>query len=166
MSSSGNERTRPPFLDALIAAAPVFLAGGLGNMATIPNIPTWYASLYRPPLTPPNWIFGPVWTLLYVLMAVACYRVLRLGPATPGRGRALIVFLLQLALNAAWSFAFFGAHSPALGLLTILPMLALIIATIILFRPLDSIAAWCLIPYAAWVSFATYLNAGFWWFNP
>lgn len=150
---------------ALIAATPVALAGALGNIATIPNIPTWYAALIRPPLTPPNWLFGPVWTLLYLLMAIAFYRVLRLNPATSGRTRALGVFLLQLVLNAAWSFAFFGAHSPALGLLTILPMLALIIATIILFRPLDRTAAWCLAPYAAWVSFATYLNAGFWWFN-
>lgn len=150
---------------ALIAATPVALAGALGNIATIPNIPIWYASLIRPPLTPPNWLFGPVWTLLYLLMAIAFYRVLRLEPATPGRARAIGVFLLQLALNAAWSFAFFGAHSPLLGLMTILPMLALIVTTIILLRPIDRIAANCLMPYVAWVSFATYLNAGFWWFN-
>ena len=150
---------------ALIAAAPVALAGLLGNIATIPNIPIWYASLIRPPLTPPNWLFGPVWTLLYLLMAVAFYRVLRLDPTTPGRARAIGVFLLQLTLNAAWSFAFFAAHSPALGLMAILPMLALIVATIFLFRPLDSVAAGCLAPYVVWVSFATYLNAGFWWLN-
>jgi benzodiazapine receptor len=166
MSRTENSPARPPLVDALIATAPVFLAGGIGNLATIPNIPTWYASLIRPPLTPPNWVFGPVWTLLYLLMALAFYRVLRLNPATPGRNRALGVFLLQLTLNAAWSFAFFGAHSPALGMMTILPLLALIVLTIILFRPLDQIAANCLMPYAAWVSFATYLNAGFWWFNP
>ena len=165
MSQIGNRQTRPPLFDALIAAAPVFLAGGIGNLATIPNIPTWYASLSRPPLTPPNWVFGPVWTLLYLLMAFAFFRVLRLGPETPGRGRAVIVFLLQLTLNAAWSFAFFGAHSPALGLLTIMPMLGLIILTIVLLRSLDSIAAACLMPYAAWVTFASYLNAGFWWLN-
>lgn len=165
MNQTENGPTRPPLIDALIAAAPVFLAGGLGNLATIPNIPTWYASLIRPPLTPPNWVFGPVWTLLYLLMAVAFYRVLRLGPATPGRNRAIGVFLLQLTLNAAWSFAFFGANSPALGLLTILPLLTLVVLTIVLFRPLDRIAANCLMPYAVWVSFATYLNAGFWWFN-
>lgn len=162
---AGKNRARPPAVDALIAAAPVILAGGVGNLATIPNIPTWYASLTRPPLTPPNWVFGPVWTLLYLLMAVAFYRVLRVGSATPGRTRALGVFMAQLGLNAAWSFAFFGAHSPALGLLTIAPLLSLIVATIVLFRPLDAIAAWCLTPYAAWVCFATYLNAGFWWLN-
>ncbi len=165
MSSASNRKIRARFRDALIAATPVVLAGALGNMATLPNIPTWYAGLSRPPLTPPDWVFGPVWTLLYLLMAVAFYRVLRLDPATPGRARALGVFLLQLALNAAWSFAFFGAHSPALGLLTILPMLALIVATIVLFRPLDPNAAACLIPYVVWVSFATYLNAGFWQLN-
>ena len=165
MSVDGENRTRPPAVDALIAALPVIFAGGIGNLATIPNIPTWYAGLARPPLTPPNWVFGPVWTLLYLLMAVALYRVLRLDPGTPGRGRALGVFMAQLTLNAAWSFAFFGAHSPALGLLTITPLLALIATTLVLFRPLDAIAARCLMPYAAWVSFATYLNAGFWWFN-
>jgi benzodiazapine receptor len=165
MSKTEDGPTRAPWLDALIAATPVFLAGGLGNLATIPNIPTWYASLNRPPLTPPNWVFGPVWTILYAMMGYALYRILRLDPATPGRGRALVAFMAQLTLNAAWSFAFFGANSPSLGLMTIVPLLTLIVATILIFRPLDSISARCLMPYAGWVCFATYLNAGFWWFN-
>jgi len=165
LSGGGENRNRPAAVDALIAATPVIFAGGIGNLATIPNIPTWYAGLVRPPLTPPNWVFGPVWTLLYLLMAIALYRGVRLDSGTPGRSRALGVFMAQLALNAAWSFAFFGAHSPALGLLTIAPLLGLIVWTIFLFRPLDLIAARCLLPYAAWVCFATYLNIGFLWLN-
>ncbi len=156
---------RNPFLDALIAATPVILAGAVGNIATIPNIPTWYAGLARPPMTPPNWLFGPAWTLLYLLMAVAFFRILRLDPATPGRTRAIGVFMLQLALNTSWSFAFFGAHSPALGLMVILPLESLIVLTIFLFRRLDRVAAACLLPYAVWVAFATYLNVGFWMLN-
>lgn len=156
---------RSPLLHGLIAATPVFLAGAVGNIATIPNIPTWYAILARPPMNPPNWVFGPVWSILYLLMAIAFFRILRLDPATPGRARAIGVFMLQLALNTSWSFAFFGAHSPALGLMVILPLESLIVLTIFLFRRLDRIAAGCLLPYAAWVAFATYLNIGFWMLN-
>ena len=163
--ASPSSPKRGPLLDALIAATPVFLAGAIGNIATIPNIPTWYANLARPPLNPPNQVFGPVWTLLYLLMAIALFRILRLDPSTPGRTRALGAFLLQLALNASWSFAFFGAHSPALGLMVILPLESLILLTILLFRRLDHVAAGCLLPYAAWVAFATYLNVGFWMLN-
>jgi tryptophan-rich sensory protein len=156
---------RSPLLHGLIAATPVFLAGAVGNIATIPNIPTWYANLARPPMNPPNWVFGPVWSILYLLMAIAFFRILRLDPATPGRARAIGVFMLQLALNTSWSFAFFGAHRPALGLMVILPLESLIVLTIFLFRRLDRIAAGCLLPYAAWVAFATYLNIGFWMLN-
>jgi translocator protein len=140
------------------AAAPVLAAALLGSFATTPNIP-WYETLARPPLTPPNWVFGPVWTSLYILMAYAFYRVLRLEPATPGRRAAIIVFLAQLVLNAAWSFAFFDARSPQLGLVVILPMAALLVATIVLFWRLDGVAGSSLAPTAFWVAFATYLNA-------
>ena len=155
-----------PLSAALMAAAPVILAAVLGNLATMPNIPGWYAGLVKPALTPPNWVFGPAWTTLYILMIVAFYRVLRLDPATPGRARAIGVFLAQLTLNAAWSFAFFAAHSPLGGLLVIVPMEALILVTIALFWRLDRIAAFCLIPYAAWVAFATYLNGATLVLNP
>lgn len=163
--ASPSNAKRSPLFDALLAATPVFLAGAIGNIATIPNIPTWYAGLVQPPMNPPNWVFGPVWSLLYLLMAIAFFRILRLDPSTPGRTRALGVFLLQLAMNASWSFAFFGAHSPALGLMVILPLESLILLTIFLFRRLDHVAAGCLAPYAAWVAFATYLNAGYWILN-
>lgn len=166
MSGSTQYSTRPtPLAAAVMAAAPVFLAAVLGNFATMPNISGWYEQLAKPPLTPPNWLFGPAWTVLYILMAYAFYRILRLDAATPGRRAAIIVFLAQLALNASWSFAFFAAHSPLAGLAVIVPMEALILATIALFARLDRIAALCLAPYAVWVAFAIYLNAGVWLLN-
>ncbi len=149
-----------PLVAAIAAAAPVLAASLLGNLATTPNIAPWYETLAKPPLTPPNWLFGPAWTTLYILMAYALYRVLRLKPATPGRRAAILMFFAQLVLNAAWSFAFFSARSPLLGLVVILPMEALLIATIVLFARLDRVAAYALAPTAFWVGFAIYLNAG------
>ena len=141
------------------AAAPVLAAALLGSFATTPNIP-WYETIAKPPLTPPNWVFGPVWTALYILMAYAFYRILRIEPGTPGRRIAIIVFLAQLVLNAAWSFAFFDARSAMLGLIVILPMAFLLAVTIILFWRIDRVAGYSLAPTAFWVAFATYLNAG------
>lgn len=149
-----------PFAATALAAGPVLAAALLGNAATLPNIAPWYDRLAKPPLTPPNWVFGPAWTVLYVLIAFAFYRVLRLPPETPGRGRAIALFFVQLVFNAGWSFAFFGARNPAFGLAVILPMELLVVATIWAFRPLDRVAASCLVPYALWVAFATYLNIG------
>ncbi|PPD46570.1 MAG: TspO protein [Methylocystis sp.] len=158
------ERPRPAIAAAL-SAGPILLAGMLGNVATIPNIAPWYESLAKPPLNPPNWVFGPAWTFLYLLMGVAFYRVLRLDPATPDRSRAIQLFAVQLVFNCGWSFAFFGANSPALGLAVILPLEALIFATIWAFSRVDRVAAWLLVPYAMWVAFATYLNVGIWMLN-
>ena len=142
---------------AALSAGPIIVASLLGNAATIPNIAPWYEGLIKPPLNPPNWVFGPVWTLLYVLMGVAFYRILR-SPDCARRSRAIWLFVAQLVLNAAWSFAFFAAHSPLLGLVVILPLEVLILATIDAFRRIDGVAAACLVPYALWVAFATYLN--------
>ncbi|MBV9078019.1 MAG: tryptophan-rich sensory protein [Methylobacteriaceae bacterium] len=150
---------------ALAAIVPVALASALGSLATLPNIPTWYAGLVKPPLTPPNAVFGPTWTILFVLMAYAAFRVWRLPAGTSGRGRALALFYGQLTLNALWSWAFFGGRSPGLGLIVIAGMLVAITLTIRAFAPLDRIAAWLLAPYLAWVSFASYLNLGIWWLN-
>lgn len=148
------------FLAAALSAGPIFLAAMLGNSATLPNIAPWYDKLAKPPLTPPNWVFGPAWTILFILMGVAFYRILRLDPQTPGRSRAIWLFAVQLVLNTGWSVAFFGARSPLLGLVVILPFEALIVATLLAFLRLDRVSAYCLIPYVLWVAFATYLNAG------
>jgi benzodiazapine receptor len=160
MSAASGERRLGALAAAAWSAGPIFAAAMLGNAATLPNIAPWYDRLAKPPLTPPNWLFGPAWTILYVLMGVAFYRILRGDPAGPGRRAAIWLFAAQLVLNAGWSVAFFGARSPTLGLAVILPMEALILATIAAFWRLDRIAAFCLIPYALWVAFATYLNAG------
>jgi translocator protein len=111
--------------------------------------PAWYAGLVRPSFSAPNWLFAPVWTTLCLLMAFALWRVLRLPAQTPGRRTALTLFFTQLALNAAWSWMFFAAHSPLLGLANIVPQLGVILATIAAFWQLDPAAGLSLIPLAA-----------------
>lgn len=154
-----------PLIRALAAVLPVAAAAILGSVATLPNIPTWYASLAKPSFTPLNGVFSSVWTLLYAVMAYAAWRVLSLPKGTPGRSGALTAFFVQLALNAAWSWAFFWMRSPLAGLFVILPLLFMVLATIRRFWPLDRLAAALLIPYAAWVAFATALNLAIWRLN-
>ena len=137
----------------------------IGQLATYPNLAPWYAGLVKPAFNPPNWIFAPVWTALYALMAFAVWRILRLRQTSPARGFAVFLFSVQLGLNAAWSWMFFGAHNPLLGLVNIIPQFLVILATIINFGRLDRIAAWCLVPLAAWVAYASVLNFSIWWLN-
>lgn len=139
--------------------------GGLGSLATIGGVRTWYPTLVRPSFAPPDWVFGPVWTLLYLMMGTASWLVWRAGADRPEVRSALILYLLQLGLNLAWSWLFFGLHRPGLALIEILALLALILWTMLRFAPISTAAAWLLVPYAAWVMFATVLNAGFWWLN-
>jgi len=147
---------------AVLALAVVIVASLLGQSATFPNLAPWYAGLAKPWFNPPNWVFGPVWTALYVLMAFAGWRILRLLPV---RRTALVLFFGQLALNIAWSWMFFAARSPLLGLINIVPQWVLIVATITVFARLDRLAAWCLAPLAAWVGYAAILNMAIWWLN-
>jgi len=143
---------------AVISVSAVAAASIIGQLATLPNLALWYAGLAKPSFNPPDWIFAPVWTALYVLMAFATWRVLRLPETSTARRFALTLFFLQLTLNAAWSLMFFGAHSPLLGMLNIVPQWILILGTVFMFYRLDRIAAWCLVPLAAWVAFAIALN--------
>lgn len=124
----------------------------------------WYASLRKPAWNPPGWIFGPVWTALYTMMAVAAWMVWRHGGFTAQR-RPLALFLLQLALNAAWTPLFFGWHRPGLAFAEIVLLWLAIAATLVAFRPVSRAAAWLLAPYLAWVSFATVLNLTLWRLN-
>ncbi len=158
-------RPTPPLQRFLIAVLPVVAVSVAGSLVTTPNIPTWYAGLAKPGFTPPNWLFGPVWTTLYVMMAYAVWRILSLPKEQPGRTAAVTAFFVQLALNCLWSFAFFGAHSPAAGLIVIAALIVAILATIRAFWSLDRIAAWLLVPYLAWVTYATALNAAIWHLN-
>jgi benzodiazapine receptor len=135
------------------------LAGFIGSLLTMPKIPGWYANLEKPSFNPPGWLFGPVWTALYILMGIALFLVWRKGLASRGVRIALLVFLIQLVLNALWSVAFFGAQSPLAGLVVIIALWAAIVATIALFAPLSRVAVLLLVPYILWVSFAAILNA-------
>jgi tryptophan-rich sensory protein len=161
----GHSRSLPAWQRALLAAGPVALAGALGTLATRPNIPTWYAGLAKPGFTPPNWVFAPAWTALYALMAYALWRVLSLPRDTDGRSGALTAFSVQLALNAAWSWAFFAGQSPIAGLLVIVLLLAAILWTLARFWRLDRLSGLLLLPYLAWVVYATALNFAIWRLN-
>jgi benzodiazapine receptor len=164
ISRNAHHHFASDFRLAVLAFLAVAVTLAAGQIATYPNLAPWYAGLEKPSFNPPNWIFGPVWTTLYVSMAFALWRILR-APASGPRRTALILFFLQLALNAAWSWLFFAAHSPILGLLDIVPQLVVIVLTISAFYRLDRLAAWCLVPLAAWVSFATLLNLSIWRLN-
>ncbi len=135
------------------------LVGVLGTPFTISAIPTWYATLNKPSFAPPNWIFGPVWTLLYLMMGVAFYLIWKQGWKKKKVRTAGMFFLAQLALNFFWSPVFFGLRAPLLGLIVIVAMWALIVMTMKKFYPLSRLAFYLLVPYLLWVSFATILNA-------
>ncbi len=148
---------------AAVAAVSVMLALLLGQIATFPNLEPWYAGLRKPAFNPPNWLFGPVWTTLYVLMGFALWRVLRSD--APLKRVAVSLFYVQLLLNAAWSWMFFATHNPATGLLNIIPQWCMIVATVAAFWRVDRTAALCLVPLVAWVGFATVLNFELWRLN-
>lgn len=135
------------------------LVGLLGTPFTISAIPTWYSTLNKPIFAPPNWIFGPVWTLLYFLMGVSFYLIWRQGLQKKKARTASNYFLIQLGLNFVWSPIFFGLKSPLLALFVIIAMWVFIIITMKKFYPLSKLAMYLLIPYLVWVSFATILNA-------
>lgn len=137
-------------------------AVSLSGILTPPG--AWYAALDKPPLTPPDWLFPVAWTTLYLIMAVAAWRVTVLAP--PGRRRFFLwPFVAQLAANGAWSILFFGLHWMIVALVDLLLLWGLIVLTIRRFAWVSSTAAWLLVPYLVWVSFAAYLNAGTWWLN-
>ena len=141
------------------------IPGFVGSMINARAIPTWYAFINRPSFAPPDWVFAPVWTALYVIMGVSLFLVWRRGTKTPGVKGALLAFAIQLVLNGLWTPVFFGLKSPFAGLIVIIIMWAAILITIVRFYPISRTAALLLVPYLAWVSFATALNAGFYVLN-
>ncbi len=139
------------------------LAGAIGSIFTLQSIPTWYATLIKPGFSPPNWLFGPVWILLYALMGVAAYWIyISKDKRTKA---ALSIFGFQLVLNVLWSIAFFGLRSPLYGLVVIVLLWLSIVATILKFHEIDKKAGLVLIPYILWVSFALILNLFIWRLN-
>ena len=159
-----NIAKRRPVLSLLCWFALCYAAGALGTLFTIPAVPTWYAGLVKPSWNPPAWVFGPVWTLLYIMMSVAVWLIWR-REQSAARSQALRWFMLQLLLNAMWSPVFFGCHSPAAGLVIIAVLWVAIVVTVALFWKASRAAGALLLPYLAWVSFATALNFAVWKLN-
>ena len=138
--------------------------GALAGMFTSQAVPTWYASLNRPSFSPPNWVFGPVWTSLYILLGISFFLIWK-EEASKVRDLAIKVFLIQMLLNFAWSFIFFYFNLIGVALLEIILLWISIASMIYLFYKIKPLAAYLNIPYLLWVSFATILNAGYYFLN-
>lgn len=137
------------------------LAGIIGSLFTVTSINSWYSNLNKPIFNPPSWVFGPVWTLLYLLMGISLYIILRKGLKTRNQKRGVYIFGVQLALNSLWSILFFGLKSPLLAFIEIIFLWIAIMLSIIYFYKLSKTAAYLLVPYILWVSFAAVLNFSF-----
>jgi translocator protein len=133
-------------------------AGLLGALATTPAIPGWYANLNKPFFTPPNWLFGPVWILLYLLMGISAYLIYEKGFKSENVKKAMYLFAAQLGLNTLWSFIFFGFKLPLLAFIEIIILWVVILLTINSFLKLNKVAGYLMIPYLIWVSYASFLN--------
>lgn len=140
------------------------IVGFIGSLFTTPYIDTWYAQLNKPFFNPPNWIFSPVWTTLFILMGVAFFLILKKRNSAKKR-RAILAFSLQLILNLSWSFVFFFLKNPGFAFLEIIVLFLAILCTILYFSRLSRLAAYLLIPYIAWISFAAVLNFYIWQLN-
>ena len=141
-------------------------AGVLGSLFSVgQNLNDWYGRLNKPAFNPPNWVFAPVWTALYVLMGVAAFLVWRMGLGNRTVRIALVLFGLQLGLNALWTPLFFGLHWIGWALVEIVALWLVIVATVVAFHRVSLPAAICLYPYLAWVSFASVLNYSLWQLN-
>ncbi|MEM7603019.1 MAG: TspO/MBR family protein [Verrucomicrobiota bacterium] len=149
----------------LICVVLINVLGAAGAIFTSGSLKDWYASLEKPPGVPPNWVFGPVWTVLYAMIGVSLALFWHLVTAGPAKRRALIWFFGQMVLNLAWTPLFFGAHLLGVALVVIIALLIGIVVTLVLFRKQHKLAGRLLIPYAIWVSYATYLNAGYFVLN-
>jgi len=150
--TAGNWRTLSAFIIGSI------LVGSVGSVFTIPAISGWYAGLTKPSFNPPNWIFGPVWTVLFILMGISAYLVYRSGLVKREVREALFIFAVQFGLNVLWSYLFFGLRSPALGLAGIIALWIAIAGTIVSFTKINKSSAYLMVPYIVWVSFAAFLN--------
>jgi tryptophan-rich sensory protein len=139
-------------------------AAGIGSLLTTPSLRPWYATLRKPPWTPPNWLFGPVWTALYLGIAMAAWLVWRQAGFSPAR-LPLTFFVIQLALNVAWSGIFFRLRLPGAAFLEVALLWLFILLTAIAFWPVSRTASWLLVPYLSWVTYAAALNAAIWRMN-
>lgn len=140
--------------------------GYLSSLFTREGVETWYTTIQKPSFNPPNEVFAPVWSTLYVIMGVAAGLVWnRIDMQRDAVKKALTFFWIQLALNALWSYLFFGMHNPLLALIEIVLLWLMIYETFVQFNKVYKVAAYLMLPYLAWVTFATVLNASIWWLN-
>lgn len=153
------------FLKLFLAVVICQGAGIVGSIFTTPSISTWYKTLIRLELAPPNWVFGPVWTTLFLMMGIALFLVWEKDHKSKLAKIALAVFGVQLVLNTLWSILFFGLQNPFVAFIELIFLWLAILATIILFAKISKPAAWLLVPYILWVSFAGYLNFSFYSLN-
>jgi translocator protein len=157
-------QTNPPnnhWFALVILLILCFAVAGIGGLATAPSIPNWYAGLAKPSWTPPGWIFGPVWSVLYLSMAVAAWLVWRRGNTVA----PMTLFGIQLVFNAAWSWLFFGLHNPGTALIDIVLLWMAIAATTVVLWRRSTLAGILFVPYLIWVSFAAVLNFAIWRLN-
>ena len=148
----------------LCIAIPLII-GLIGSVFTMPEIAGWYAGLQKPAFNPPSWVFGPVWTLLYILMGVSLWLVVRDGTGGQPVRQAVVLFAAQLVANLAWSILFFDMHMVFAAFLEIIVLFALIAATTLTFRRINTAAGWLLVPYLCWTGFATILTGSVWLLN-
>lgn len=141
------------------------LVGSIGSLFTSPKIQSWYANINKPSFNPPNWIFGPVWTLLFSLLGIAFYLVVKNGVNKPGVKLAIIIFGVQFIFNILWSYLFFGLEKPLLALIDLVLLLISIFVMTFVFYRINHISAYLIIPYILWVSFAGVLNFYIWRLN-
>lgn len=152
-------------LKIIISIVACFAAAGIGSLFTFKAIPNWYARLKKPRYTPPNWAFGPVWTILYILMGVSVFLVWQKGLDTNGVLLVFILFWVQLVFNVLWSIIFFGVKSKGGGVITIIVLWLLILATMVTSFGISGWAGTLLTPYIVWVTIASYLNLEVWRLN-
>jgi translocator protein len=149
------------YLKLIISIVVCLAVGFIAGIWTSSSINSWYSTLNKPSFNPPNWLFGPVWTILYILMGISLYLVWNQN----GSKIAIMFFVLQLLLNFLWSFLFFQMKNPLIAFIEIIFLLAMIIITAIKFYPISTTAAYLMIPYIIWVTFASILNFSIYWLN-
>lgn len=150
---------------AIIAIALPLMVGATSGFFTVTGVESWYQTIQKPSWNPPNWIFGPVWTTLYIMMGVALFLVWKEDTSEELKKIAFTLFAVQLILNFFWSFIFFNQQQPGWALVEIIAMWVFILLTIFAFAQVNKTAAWLLVPYISWVSFATILNYTIWQLN-
>lgn len=168
MSAPGGQAGMNPRVRSLMGLvfflALCFVVSAVGGAVTATSVGDWYQTLAKAPFNPPDWVFAPVWSALFLLMAVAAWRIWRPAGAVAAR-RELALFFVQLALNLGWSVIFFGLRAPGWALLELLFLVAAVVATTVAFWRRDRLAGALFAPYAAWVGFALALNGWIWWAN-